>query len=527
MFRMRSERSCAPQEVAFRASRWVALGAACFALCGLSATVFPSSASAASDPSWWQQRSAAERRSITNYYYTAAGRRAPYTSQVPSTTKVLSHVKSSAPPAARGDDATRTYRTAMRAGIIQTLETSATVLPRVNPYVLAATIVIASEVDLGMYLYSRWTLNMDAPTGSINVSSVQYYPAGATIFFGAKSTGEWLLNGAIGNTEFNPIRWFEPPCTFSGYTAPPPSQLRSGIDSGQTCFFPTPNPPTYEGSSRVYVDVPYVTPDKLKLLDWPVIGPWGSQTYNYGGNFPPTPAPEIVEPKIEEDLEQDGYDDLRHRLLVAIAAESLLSKNAGDPVLTEDQAKAISEECVSQSEATPGMKSSDCDGGDDSQSIPMFVAGGDFPEATAHVKQSLSYGLARGASWWKLRYYQRPDSERSWKEDYGETDVPNSSPPCVGSVADDTACDEWPFLKTEEGATASSTGMPHTLPHLKIINAGQNSSSGSRYSGMVTRCAMQARRDSSNPQYGYGYFIVVAVESAVVQTRGYCNSVNP
>jgi hypothetical protein len=151
------------------------------------------------------------------------------------------------------------------------------------------------------------------------------------------------------------------------------------------------------------------------------------------------------------------------------------------------------------------MKSADCG----AEGLPLFVAGSDYPQATDHIARALEYHNP----WYLERYYQRPEAERAWKLSYGETDGGQAAP-CVGSQAANTACDEFPFLRTEAGATTDSAGLPHAvLPHLKIIDATQNSGTGAKYGNFVgngaSGCKLQLRRDNPDIRYGRGHFIVV------------------
>jgi hypothetical protein len=144
----------------------------------------------------------------------------------------------------------------------------------------------------------------------------------------------------------------------------------------------------------------------------------------------------------------------------------------------------------------------------------MLVAGANHDEATAHVARALEYR----SSWVKLRYLDR-GPKVAWYATLDETDNPGTR--CKGTQENNTACDEYPMWKTEEGGPHD----PPDTPHLKIIDADDNSGLGGVFGNLVTKCAMQARRVAP-PQYGEGYFLVVPVE-AFPSSMPLCNGPNP
>ncbi|MFP5363049.1 MAG: hypothetical protein ACLGI5_10000 [Thermoleophilia bacterium] len=88
-----------------------------------------------------------------------------------------------------------------------------------------------------------------------------------------------------------------------------------------------------------------------------------------------------------------------------------------------------------------------------------------------------------------------------------------------------TACDEWPWQTTEQGGETPSTGV---LPHLKIINARQNSASGNRYNRFLDKCEVKIAKAAPTPTNGAGRFLVIPLPSWMPQSfesRNVCNGV--
>lgn len=57
---------------------------------------------------------------------------------------------------------------------------------------------------------------------------------GSEIFFGAKvqqSPGACLCEAEWNSEYFDPARWWEPPCAFTGFTVPPEAYLESNVPS--------------------------------------------------------------------------------------------------------------------------------------------------------------------------------------------------------------------------------------------------------------------------------------------------------
>jgi len=162
-----------------------------------------------------------------------------------------------------------------------------------------------------------------------------------------------------------------------------------------------------------------------------------------------------------------------------------------------------------------GRTISDCMRAD----LPWFVIGREWPEAADHTIRGLEYHPA----WVRLTYQQR--ARTTWYWEYPETEE-GGALKCKGAgwtSPTSTACDEWPWLKTEQGG---ANAIP--LPHLKIINGLQNSVSGNRYGRFVTACDLPARKASSLPVHGLGNFLVIPVpEGSDFPSLNLCHGTNP
>jgi hypothetical protein len=104
---------------------------------------------------------------------------------------------------------------------------------------------------------------------------------------------------------------------------------------------------------------------------------------------------------------------------------------------------------------------------------PIFVSGSDVPSATDHDIQALAHWPA----WIGLNYRPASDTpgSRTWYL---------AEPECATLLGGE-ACDEYPFW-------ASMQGGPYAVkrPHLKPIDADDNSRQGGLYGNFVTICHM-------------------------------------
>jgi hypothetical protein len=380
---------------------------------------------------------------------------------------------------------------------------------------MTAAVALSVEVDLGLRLYARWTANTDASSATgFNYTGMRFAPLGEPIFNQARSRGEWVFTASGG---WNTVRWFEPPCTFTGFTPPAGARVRTGVVDGGTCWYSV-NYPPYEASSASFTQYPYMTEADLVLNSFMEVAPFGSNPFDYQNSTVPLPPVETTEPEIVGALEEDGSDELRRGLLVAVVADRLQRNNPGidgQPQLDRATAITIARQCVDYVRTGATLSSSDCG----SSSLPLFVSGGDQPAVTAHITKALAYH----PSWLTLRYIKKPKSASGWTRKYPQTDtsLPGwTDAGCVGT-GQVTACDEYPFLATEQGGQEA---VP--LPHLELLDWVQNSGHGSSFGAyLVTKCQMELRR--SSPMHGAGWFLVVPAPFPSVLTRGYCNGSNP
>jgi hypothetical protein len=147
--------------------------------------------------------------------------------------------------------------------------------------------VVASEIDLGRYVYARLLVDDTAPT-DINYDYVSLVHPGYDVYWGATTNeDQWLFFNGSGV-----IRWFEPPCTYSGYAPPSGARLRSGVPTdGATCFYPIEESP-YSGEASVSVDYPYLSEDDIGASTTLTTGspsdhPFHAQVWPWDSTAPP------------------------------------------------------------------------------------------------------------------------------------------------------------------------------------------------------------------------------------------------
>jgi hypothetical protein len=150
--------------------------------------------------------------------------------------------------------------------------------------------------------------------------------------------------------------------------------------------------------------------------------------------------------------------------------------------------------------------------------LPMFVVGREYPEATDHMIQ----GLGHHAPWVRLTYKYAEQTNPPWYWAHAETE-PGGAASCKGTGMV-KACDEFPWLKTEQGGP----DVPKR-PHLKIIDWLQNSASGGLYGTFVTPCKLPARKADPDPRFGQGDFLVVPLPAELdpEPSANLCNGPNP
>jgi hypothetical protein len=194
-----------------------------------------------------------------------------------------------------------------------------------------------------------------------------------------------------------------------------------------------------------------------------------------------------------------------------LIAEALQNNNPQQ--INASNKRTLARQCERYTTASgSGRTATDCV----SPALPIYVIGREWPQAADHIIRGLEYSPA----WVALTYKSVIRTE--WYYAHGETDGGAAS--CKGSGRS-TACDEWPWQKTEQGGPS---GVP--LPHLKIINWRQNSASGNRYGGFVTTCKLAERKALPTPLNGGGHFLVIPVSKgapSATPSLSLCNGTTP
>ncbi|MDQ4039743.1 MAG: hypothetical protein M3313_15685, partial [Actinomycetota bacterium] len=203
------------------------------------------------------------------------------------------------------------------------------------------------------------------------------------------------------------------------------------------------------------------------------------------------------------------------------AMQTLIAETlkASDPnEITDSNKKTIARQCERRATAQgSGRSVSDCL----DPSLPTYVVGREHPEAADHTIDALkSYAP------WVLLTYANRERPSGWPNNYSETD-PGGAPKCLGKYLV-TACDEWPWIKTEEGGPKPGPIPPSA--HLRIINHGQNSGSGSKYRYFLDACKIRERKALPTPLNGGGRFLVIPVPKGAptsTPSLNLCHGTNP
>lgn len=335
-------------------------------------------AAAATAPDWWEQRSTAERHIIIDHLYEMTGHAMPCADEADAAQRVSELIQSRNDPSAqptssaRGEASPAVVASPEQAHAIGSAEldvgTELELLPEVEELApeltlsgtaLVATAAIASEVNLGVWLYAHLTINDIGVNDQIQYWGATLYPAGYDIYWGARLDRSSYLFQAW---NFGTVRWFEPPCTFSGKIPPDGARLRQGVPTdGAKCVYTIPDFP-YQAEAPIFVDYPYLLPEDVGLSGPIETKPRGSEPHNHG--VPAEPTPPVDEDAIERELERDGIDLYRSELLVSIVTQRLeeldeqnpSEDDDGQPIpvplpITEDTA----EQCLKAIEELPGL----------------------------------------------------------------------------------------------------------------------------------------------------------------------------
>lgn len=268
------------------------------------------------DPNWWADHSTAERQAITNFAYMLSPQQTiPYPGPpAEAAADMVTALQAEAPTAPHyGDLARTTTQLVEEPGLIPRITQA---IPRVFAAgtAFSAGWLIGSELN-GHFLHIGLDDGSapDETSGDFCYSEscgglLHWYDQGFSVFFDAtvqQSPGAYLYWGRLNGQLFNPVRWFEEPCTFSGFNVPPGGRLQAGVASGTLCYAEQ----EYHGA---IVDYPYVT--EADLLQLGVLHP-----YNPEIDGPPdviTPVPtdpgtSAVEEALEENTGEAAQAILR------------------------------------------------------------------------------------------------------------------------------------------------------------------------------------------------------------------------
>lgn len=196
-------------------------------------------------------------------------------------------------------------------------------------------------------------------------------------------------------------------------------------------------------------------------------------------DWPTTPWPDAQVPAIP-DLPQ-----VWQGAGINLADHYMLQAN-GD--LAQTAAEAIAVACLwSASRITDGLEA--C------RTLPVFVTGSDVAEATDHDLEA----IAGHPEWVKLNYEAagaKATSNRRWVY---------SVAPCDVTVPAGEQCDEYPFWASEQGGPLASP-----TPHLRFIDATDNTSQGGLYGNFVTICGLRTGtpQERANATGGSPFLVV-------------------
>lgn len=286
-----------------------------------SACLVPATARATSAPGWMASHSEADQQAIVNYVYENAPQGAtPY----------------SGAPATAGRDMATAVRAAGEAGAPETatlageqftlLQEAGGLLPEVGASVpalyagAAAAGAFAAGWQIGTgirsILISLVTPDASAQSGDFTYDHIYWVPRDENIYYGARveqTPGAYLFVGSqAGGNPFVPVRWFEPPCGFSGFSAPPGARLQRAVASTAQCVIPGTFP---EQQAEILVDYPYLLQGDLTThRPLRVYDPQRDPPPNVITPAPPDPGVATTRPRIGSALDADGQDLQRAEL---------------------------------------------------------------------------------------------------------------------------------------------------------------------------------------------------------------------
>jgi hypothetical protein len=120
-----------------------------------------------------------------------------------------------------------------------------------------------------------------------------------------------------------------------------------------------------------------------------------------------------------------------------------------------------------------GQPSSICD------RLSIYFPGSDLPETTEHRFDAI-FGTSQEPGWpaWSVLTRRTPP-RTNWYRSQPYCQAANNPQPGIDS------CDEYPYDLTYQGGTY---GAAVHMPSLRWVNAGQNSTEGSKWGSFLTKC---------------------------------------
>lgn len=308
-------------------------------------------AMAESDPGWFAGHSAEERQALVDYAWErSAQSTVPYSGEAATLGEQLA------------DDvvATGTDELPLAAelgaeelGALEAVELVAPV-SALAPQLFAGVAAMAAVVVIANGAHSlvvRLTAPDDADDGGTNWAwdTVRWRRQGEEIYYGAsvqQSPGAYLYDS---HDSAGVIRWFEPPCEFSGFTPAGGARMQQAVPSTAGCWMWSRERGWILYS--VLVDYPYLLASDVKPVAPPK--PYHPETDEADHFVSPLTAPraEVVEEELGA-LDADGNELLREELdwsLTPGSQEQEEPASNGTKVTTEDRA------CKSWFEEAPAL----------------------------------------------------------------------------------------------------------------------------------------------------------------------------
>jgi hypothetical protein len=290
--------------------RWVgAVGAAVISWFAL----VPGMAGAAADPGWFEEQASDVKHAIVDYLYERSGHSlVPYSGSAAAVAEAMSEsvVDAGAVEAPLAPEiAAEEFTVTRGVGLLPRL---ATVAPQVAA--AAGTFGLGWAIGTGVRkLFLRFTGPDDSSeNGAVTWSwlSLRWIDYGESVFFGAtvqQFPGAYLYNSL---SSAGAIRWFEEPCSFSGFAPARGARMETHVYSGGQCN-------EWSEADRqwhlysLYVDYPYLLESDLKPAA--PARPFDSETDSPDATTttPPDPGVGAVEGDAGEALDGDGQELMR------------------------------------------------------------------------------------------------------------------------------------------------------------------------------------------------------------------------